>query len=76
MPTFLFRKGGHEIMLPKEAIQEFKQIYFRKFGEELSDKEATEKANRGYELHKALFDSMNHEAQKVGNQNEPGNNNN
>lgn len=58
-------------MLPKEAIQEFKQIYFRKFGEELSNEEAAEKANRVYELHKALFDFLSKESQKVVNQNEP-----
>lgn len=58
-------------MLPKEAIQEFKQIYHRKFGEELNDEEATEKANRVYNLHKALFDYLSEEAQKVVNQHEP-----
>ena len=52
-------------MFPKEAVQEFKQIYFRKFGEELSDEEAAEKANRTYELHKALFDYLSVESQKV-----------
>ncbi|OGM96834.1 MAG: hypothetical protein A2816_00450 [Candidatus Yanofskybacteria bacterium RIFCSPHIGHO2_01_FULL_39_44] len=57
-------------MLPKEAVQEFKQIYFRKFGEELNDREATEKANRVYELHEALFDYLLEESQKVVNQHE------
>lgn len=57
-------------MLPTDAIQEFKQIYFRKFGEELTDEEATEKANRVYELHKALFDYLLEESQKVMNQHE------
>ena len=57
-------------MLPPEAIQEFKQIYFRKFGEELSDEEVAEKANRVYELHKALFDYLSAESQKVMNQHE------
>jgi len=57
-------------MLPPEAVQEFKQIYFRKFGEELNDQEATEKANRTYELHKALFDYLSAESQKVVNKHE------
>ena len=51
-------------MLPPEAIQEFKQIYFRKFGEELSDKKVAKKANRFYDLHKALFDYLSAESQK------------
>jgi len=63
-------------MLPKEAVQQFKEIYQRVFKEELSDKEATQKANQVYALHKALFDFMNHESQKVVNQHEPRNNNN
>lgn len=58
-------------MLPKEAIQEFKQIYHRKFGTELNDEEATEKANRIYDLHKTLFDFLSEESKKVVNQNEP-----
>lgn len=58
-------------MLSKEAVQEFKQIYSRKFGEELSDKEAIEKANRVYELHKTIFDFLSRETKEVANTYEP-----
>lgn len=58
------------MILTPEDIQQFKQIYFHKFGEELDDKEATEKANRVYDLHKTLFDYLSEESQKVVNQHE------
>jgi hypothetical protein len=45
-------------MLPPEAIQEFKQIYRNKFGEELSDAEATRRANRLVNLYGAIFEHL------------------
>lgn len=45
-------------MLPPEAIQEFKRIYHRIFGEELSDIEAAEKAIRTFRIHRVIFDFL------------------
>lgn len=42
-------------MLPKKAIEEFKKIYKKSYGVELSDKEATNKANRLVNLYKAVY---------------------
>jgi len=42
-------------MLPPEAITEFKQLYLKKYGVELSDKEATRKAIDFYALMKSLL---------------------
>jgi len=36
--------------LPREAIEEFKEIYRKEFAEELSDDEASQKANNLIEL--------------------------
>jgi len=45
-------------MLPPEAIQEFKQIYRDTFYEELSDAEASRRANRLVSLYGAIFDHL------------------
>lgn len=42
-------------MLPQKAIQEFKIIYLKIFGVELSDEEATKKANNFVDLYKAVY---------------------
>ncbi len=42
-------------MLPKKAIEEFKKIYKKSYGVELSDEEATDKANRLVNLYKAVY---------------------
>ncbi len=40
--------------LPKEAIEEFKQIYKKEVGVELSDAEAFDKANRLFNFMKVI----------------------
>lgn len=42
-------------MLPKKAIEEFKKIYKKSYEVELSDEEATDKANRLVNLYKAVY---------------------
>jgi aldehyde:ferredoxin oxidoreductase len=42
-------------MLPKKAIEEFKKIYKKSYGVELSDEEATDKANRLVNLYRAVY---------------------
>jgi hypothetical protein len=42
-------------MLPKEAIQEFKGIYAKNYGVELSGKEATKRANNLVALYTAVY---------------------
>lgn len=42
-------------MLPKKAIEEFKKIYKKSYGVELSDEKATDKANRLVNLYKAVY---------------------
>ena len=42
-------------MLPKKAIEEFKKIYKKSYGVELSDEEAVDKANRLVNLYKAVY---------------------
>ena len=44
-----------DFMLPKEAIKEFKRIYAKNYGVELSDKEATERANNLVALYNAVY---------------------
>lgn len=43
------------IMLPKEAIQEFKQIYEKVFKEQINDAEASRRANNLVELYQTIF---------------------
>ena len=42
-------------MLPKEAIQEFKKLYAKNYGIELSDEEATRRANNLVALYGAVY---------------------
>ncbi|HEY4497471.1 MAG TPA: hypothetical protein VJC20_01795 [Candidatus Paceibacterota bacterium] len=42
-------------MLPKKAIEEFKKIYKKSYGVDLSDEEATDKANRLVNWYKAVY---------------------
>lgn len=43
-------------MLPKEAIQEFKKLYLTRFGVELTDEEASRRANNLVSLYKFVYD--------------------
>ena len=42
-------------MLPKEAIEEFKRLYAKNYGVELSDEEATRRANNLVALYTAVY---------------------
>jgi hypothetical protein len=42
-------------MLPKIAIEEFKQLYFKNFKIQLSDEEATRRANNLVNLFAAVY---------------------
>lgn len=42
-------------MLPKEAIEEFKKLYFKNYGIELTDEEATYRANNLVALYSAVY---------------------
>ena len=42
-------------MLLKKAIEEFKKIYKKSYGVELSDEDAADKANRLVNLYKAVY---------------------
>lgn len=42
-------------MLPKEAIEEFKELFLKKFGVELSDEEAAFRANNLVNLYSAVY---------------------
>jgi hypothetical protein len=42
-------------MLPEKAIQEFKELYKKRYGVELSDEEASGRANRLFKLYKVTY---------------------
>ncbi len=42
-------------MLPKEAIQEFKKIYKKVYGIELTDEEASRRANNLVSLYRTIY---------------------
>ncbi len=44
-------------MLPEKAIKEFKEIYRKEFGKELSEKDALDKSLRIFNLYKAVYGS-------------------
>ena len=44
-------------MLPESAIKEFKELYLKNYGIELSDKEATRRANNFVALYMTVYDS-------------------
>lgn len=43
-------------MLPKEAIEEFKEIFRKKYGKELSEEEARKMAEHFFGLYCAIYD--------------------
>jgi len=46
-------------MIPsKEAVEEFKEIYEKRFGEELSDQDALEKASKLLRLMEIIYKPM------------------
>lgn len=42
-------------MLPPEAIKEYQELYLKRFGVELSDEEASFRANHLVDLYKAVL---------------------
>jgi len=44
-------------MLPPEAIEEFRQLYQRVFGEELNEADALERATQLLELYRAVYEA-------------------
>jgi len=44
-----------DFMLPKEAIKEFKKLYFKNYGIELSEEEAERRANNLVALYEAVY---------------------
>ena len=42
-------------MIPKEAVEEFKRIYKKEFAVEISDEEASFRANNLVNLYKAVY---------------------
>lgn len=44
-------------MLPKEAIEEYKKLYEKRFGIKLSDEEAIIRANNLIKLYKVIYGS-------------------
>jgi hypothetical protein len=54
-------------MLPKDAIEEFKKIYKKKFNEELSNEEAIYKASTLLNLYKTVWgsDFLNKKDKKI-----------
>jgi hypothetical protein len=50
--------------LSKEAIKEFKEIYFKEFGEEISDQEAREEAESLISLFKIIYRPIPEEARQ------------
>ena len=43
------------MLLPKKAIEEFKELYRKQFGIEINDVEASKKANQIIGLYKAVY---------------------
>lgn len=52
-------------MLPEQAIDEYIEIYRKKFGVTLSRKEAVFRANHLVDLYKAVLGPQSHEVHKV-----------
>jgi hypothetical protein len=46
-------------MLSQQAISEFREIFFREYGQTLTDEEATEKANSLLNFYKVIFQTSN-----------------
>jgi hypothetical protein len=51
-------------MLPKEAIEEFKKMYKKRFGVELTDAEASFRANNLVNLYKVVFGKNHSDSKK------------
>ena len=49
--SLIFLQGA----LPPQAITQFKELYRKRFGEDLSDAEAQRRAQRFFSLYKAVF---------------------
>ncbi len=47
------------MLLPKEAIEEFKELFKKRFKEELTDEEAHRKATKLLDLFKTIYGSKN-----------------
>lgn len=45
-------------MLPKEAIKQFKDLYFKHYGIELTDTESSLKANNLMSLYEAVYGDL------------------
>lgn len=56
--AFVAAAHKHRPMLSPQAIQEFKDIYYRKFGERLDDGEARRRATRVLNLYAVIFDHL------------------
>lgn len=56
-------------MLSKEAIEEFKEIYKKKFNEDISDQKAFKLGSNLLNLYKLLFDDKNPNLKKQPSQN-------
>jgi hypothetical protein len=54
-------------MLPKEAIEEYKRLYEKRFGVLLSDAEASFRANNLVNLYRATLGSESSEIKRTGN---------
>lgn len=48
--------------LPQEAVEEFKKIYKAKFKQDLTDEEATKRANNLFSLYEAVYGSSTNKA--------------
>ena len=59
-------------MLPKEAIDEYKRLYEKRFGVILSDAEASFRANNLVNLYRATLGSESSEIKRTGERNCPG----
>lgn len=53
-------------MLPKEAIEEYRQIYKKVFGVDLSDEEATLRANNFFNLYKVVNSPTSFDLEQAG----------
>lgn len=53
-------------MLPPEAIKEFKELYRKRYGVEISDEEAVLRANNLVNLYATLYGSDENETQAPG----------
>lgn len=51
-------------MLSKQAIEEFRVIYFKEFGKELSFADATKQANSLIRLYKTVLSPLKNESSK------------